>query len=107
MNTMLKNNGTGMIYHDGDQLSPDDYVWFRSRADDMMVTLQWLLDYHPGNETEILKENIQLIHQFAFKWEGWYTTGTYITVDLNTLPESVTVDQWPFLHGVTVAEGRA
>lgn len=106
MNTMLKNNGTGMIYHDGDQLSPDDYVWFRSRVEDMIVSLQWLIDGHAGNQTEILKENIQMLHDFAFKWEEWYSPGRYITKDLYNLPESVTNNQWPFLHGVTVAEGK-
>jgi len=106
MNSMLKNNGTGMIYHPGDQLSSDDYLWFRSRVEDMIVSLQYLLDQHPGNQTTLLKENIEMLHFFAFKWEGWYTEGSYIKEDLYNLPKSVTDDQWPFLHGVTIAEGN-
>lgn len=104
MHSMLKNNGTGMIYHDGDKAGSDDYVWFRSRSPDMVVSLQWLLDHYPGNQTEILKENIDMIHQYSFRWEGWYTEQSYIKEDLNTVPESVASEQWPFLHGVTVAE---
>jgi hypothetical protein len=105
MNTMLKNNGTGMIYHDGDKVSADDYVWFRSRSQDMVVSLQWMLDHYPGNQTDILKENIDMIHQYSFKWEGWYTEQSYIKADLNTVPASLADEEWPFLHGVTVAEG--
>ncbi|KAJ5349469.1 hypothetical protein N7541_007196 [Penicillium brevicompactum] len=104
MHTMLKNNGTGMIYHDGDKAGADDYVWFRTRSPDMVVSLQWLLDHHPGNQTDILKENIDMIHQYSFRWEGWYTEQSYIKDDLNTIPDSVASEQWPFLHGVTVAE---
>ena len=104
MHTMLKANGTGMIYHDGDQVSADDYVWFRSRSSDMVVSLQWLLDHHPGNQSDILEDNIAMIHQYSFKWEGWYTEQSYIKDDLNTVPSSLADQQWPFLHGVIVAE---
>lgn len=106
MNTMLENNGTGIIWHYGDKLSPDDYTWFISRVEDMIVSLQWLIDHYPGNQTEILKENIDLLHHFGSKWEAWYTNGTYVTQDLYDVPASVTDDQWQFLHGVTVAEGK-
>jgi hypothetical protein len=103
---MLKQNGTGMIYHEGDKPNAGDFLWFRARAEDMIVSLQWLIDYHAGNQSELLKENIEMLHRFAYKWEGWYTEGTYIKEDLYTLPQSVTDDQWAFLHGVTIAEGR-
>lgn len=104
MHTMLKENGTGMIYHDGDAAGADDYVWFRSRSPDLVVSLQWLLDHHPGDQTDLLKENIDMIYQYSFKWEGWYTEQSYIKDDLNKVPDSVAGPQWPFLHGVTVAE---
>ncbi|KAJ5641366.1 hypothetical protein N7490_005366 [Penicillium lividum] len=106
MNTMLKDNGTGMIWHEGDKPNTDDFLWFRARAEDMMVSVQWLLDYHPQNETEILKENLEMLHQYAYKWEGWYTEGSYIKEDFYDLPQSVTDDLWQFLHGVTIAEGE-
>ena len=107
MNSMLKDNGTGVIYHDGDTLTPDDYIWFRSRTEDMIVSLQWLLDNHPGDQqqAQTLKENIDLIYHFGYKWEGWYTEGSYVKQDLYDVPASVSDDQWQFLHGVTVAEG--
>ncbi|KAJ5085044.1 hypothetical protein N7532_009815 [Penicillium argentinense] len=105
MNSMLKNNGTGMVYQSGDKLSADDFVWFQARSEDMIVSLQWLLDYHPGNQTNLLKQNIEMIYKYASKWEGWYTEENYVSQDLYDVPASVTDDQWPFLHGVTVAEG--
>ncbi|KAK5788168.1 hypothetical protein VI817_009126 [Penicillium citrinum] len=104
MYSMLKNNGTGMIYHDGDNVTSDDYVWFQARTEDMIVSLQWLLDYHPGNQTDIIKSNIDMIHHYGSKWEGWYSEGSYVKEDLYDVPASVTDDQWQFLHGVTVAE---
>lgn len=108
MNTMLKNNGTGMIYHDGDKLSPSDYIWFQSRVEDMIVSLQWLLDRYPGDKGQagMIRENINLIHHFGDKWEGWYTEQSYIKQDLYDLPPEMTDEQWAFLHGVTVAEGE-
>lgn len=95
-----------MIYHDGDKPSSDDFVWFRARAEDMVVSLQWLLDHHPGNKTDVLKENIDMIFKFAYKWEDWYSEGTYIKEDLYDLPQSITDDNWQFLHGVTIAESK-
>ena len=106
MNSMLKDNGTGMIHHEGDKVGADDYVWFRARTEDMVVSLQWLLDHYPGNQTTNLKENIQMIHHFGYKWEDWYTEGSYIKENLYNLPQSVTDDQWQFLHGVTIAESE-
>ncbi|KAJ5706752.1 hypothetical protein N7488_006553 [Penicillium malachiteum] len=71
MNTMLKDNGTGMIWHEGDIPTPDDFLWFLARAEDMMVSVQWLIDNHPRNQTEILMENLDMLHEYAYKWEGW------------------------------------
>ncbi|KAJ5875052.1 uncharacterized protein N7473_012399 [Penicillium subrubescens] len=45
-----------------------------------------------------------MLHQFAYKWEGWYTEGSYIKEYLYNIPQSATDDQWAFLHGVTTAE---
>ncbi|KAJ5801973.1 uncharacterized protein N7503_004423 [Penicillium pulvis] len=105
MNTMLKDNGTGIIWHEGDKPNVDDFLWFRSRVEDMMVSVEWLLDFHPGNETKILKENLEMLHEYGYKWEGWYTEQSYIKEDFYDLPQSVTDDLWQFLHGVTIAEG--
>lgn len=106
MNTMLKDNGTGIIWHEGDKPNVDDFLWFRSRVEDMMVSVEWLLDFHPGKETKILKENLEMLHEYGYKWEGWYTEQSYIKEDFYDLPQSVTDDLWQFLHGVTIAEGR-
>lgn len=105
MNTMLKDNGTGMVWQQGDKPTPDDFLWFRARSEDMMVSVQWLIDNHAGNQTEVLMENLDMMHQYAYRWEDWYTEGTYIKEDFYDLPQSVTDDNWQFLHGVTIAEG--
>lgn len=95
-----------MIYHAGDNVTADDYVWFQARTEDMIVSLQWLLDYHPGNQTDMIRDNIEMIHHYGSKWEGWYSEGSYVKEDLYDVPASVTDDQWEFLHGVTVAESK-
>lgn len=82
MNPMLKQNGTGMIYHEGDKPSGDNFLWVRARAEGMIVSLQWLIHYHPSNQSELLEENIEMLHQFACKWEGWYTGSSFIKEDL-------------------------
>ena len=96
MNSMLKHNGTGMIYHDGDKASADDFIWFRSRSQDMVVSLQWIFDHYPGNNSEILRENIRLIHGYSFKWEGWYTEESYIREDLNSVSQEVQIGSGRF-----------
>ena len=106
MHTMLENNGTGMIYHEGDPLGPGAYTWFRTRAADMVSSLQWLLEKYPGGHSDRIKDNIDMIYHYCYKWEGWYTEQSYIKKDLWDLPASVTDEEWPFLHGVTVGEGK-
>ena len=106
MNSMLKDNGTGIIWHEDDILESSEYSWFIARVADMIVSVQWLLDFYPRNHTVILQENVAFLHEFGAKWEDWYVNGTYIFDDLNALPDEVTDDQWEFLHGVSVAESK-
>lgn len=39
--------------------------------------------------------------------EDWFTKDSYAFGDLYDLPESVTDDNFQFLHGVNVGEGQA
>ena len=106
MNQMLLNNGSGMIWHEGDVLEPSAYGWFIPRTQDMIVSLQWIQEHHPMQNQSIIEDNINLIHHFGSKWEDWYREGTYIKEDFYDLPDSATDDNWDFLHGVTVAQGE-
>ena len=69
MNTKLKDNYTYYWYHEGDILSEGDTPWGRVRNQDMVITLQWLYEHHPGNQSGILLENMKMLHDGGLNWE--------------------------------------
>ena len=105
MNSMLKNNGTGLVQQRNDVLDEGYYFWFLSRTHEMIISLQWLYDKYPQGQEQMLLENMQMLHDYGYKWEGWFTNQSYAFKDLYDLPASVTDDQFQFLHGVNVGEG--
>lgn len=107
MHTMLKNNGTGLLEQEDSILDAGDYFWFKARVAEMIVSLQWLYEKHPGAESEqqALLDNMQVLHHYGNKWEGWFTEQSFAFKDLYDLPEKVTDDQYAFLHGVNIGEG--
>ena len=46
---MLADDYTGYIYHKGDKMSADGCSWGLVRSQDMIISLQWLYEHHPGN----------------------------------------------------------
>ncbi|KAK4496684.1 hypothetical protein PRZ48_012666 [Zasmidium cellare] len=106
MNSMLKNNGTGVVPQKDGVLDDGYYFWFLSRVAEMIVSLQWLYEKHP-RESELTKvwENMEMLHKFGYKWEDWFAESSYAFGDLYDLPESVTDNNFQFLHGVNVGEG--
>lgn len=109
MDSMMKNNYTGYIYHDGDKLDEGDFQWGQVRSQDMMITLQWLYEKHPGNQSQLLLDNMKYLHEKGYNWEDWYTQDGYFgrgfDKDLGTLPTDLTDDNFPFEHGVNVGQG--
>ncbi|KAB8360817.1 hypothetical protein FH972_024551 [Carpinus fangiana] len=107
MYTMMQNNYAGYIYHDGDKLDEGNFDWGRVRSQDMMISLMWLYDKHPkGSATQKkLLSNIKSLHDQGLNWENWYRQDTYTFDDLYDLPESITQNNYSFLHGVNVAQG--
>ena len=105
MNTMLKNNGTGYLPQQGDLLSDEDHNWGRIRVCDMMITLMWMYDRYPGNQSQILIENLNMLVDGQIDWASWYQQGAYIFEDLNTVDIGYTTRMFPYEHGVNVAQG--
>lgn len=109
MNTMLHNNYTGYLPQPGDVLSPDDMQWGRVRHQDMLITLQWLLEHHPGGQEEILFDNMKMLHDEGLNWKDFYNDAAYFGQgfdrDLNLLDLNLTEDNFPFEHGVNVGQG--
>ena len=105
MNTMLKNNGTGYLPQPNDLLSGEDHIWGRVRVCDMMITLMWMYDHYPGNQSQILLENLDMLLEGQIDWAIWYQQEVYIFPDLNTVNISYTRQMYPYEHGVNVAQG--
>ena len=111
MHSMLADNFTGYIYHEGDILAADDDQWGQVRSQDMMISLQWLYEKHPGNQSQLLLDNMEFLHDKGLNWEDWYNTAAYfgqgMERDLNTLDVNLTTDNYPFEHGVNVGQGSS
>lgn len=105
MHSMLADNYTGYLYHDGDKVSQDDTQWGRVRVQDMIITLQWLYEKHPPPNASVLLDNMQYLIDGSLNWDEWYQEGIYITQDLNTVPVSETIPLFPYEHGVNVGQG--
>lgn len=104
VHSMLKNNYTGYLYHEGDELDEGDYQWGRNRVQDMMVSLQWLFENYPGNSSIAIMENLQMLYDGAINWADWFVEGVYIREDLNTFVTDPN-PLFPYEHGVNAGQG--
>lgn len=109
MHDMMAANYTGYVYHEGDLMNADGYSWGRVRSQDMMITLQWLFEHHPENQSQLLLDNMQSLHEQGLNWEDWYNQAAYfgqgMDKDLNLLDSNLTQDNYAFEHGVNVGQG--
>lgn len=81
--------------------------WGRVRYPDMIITLQWLYEKHPGNSTNRLLETMSLLNQHGLRWADYYNKGNFIFRDLDTVQPPIT-DQspiFPHVHAVNAAQG--
>jgi hypothetical protein len=102
MHAMLKDNWQGFEWHPGDQF---DEQWGRSRAADLVITLQWLYEKYPGDNAEKIWECMTLIYQKAYDWSYWFSEGVFIKDDLDTVPVGLTNRFFPYEHGVNAGQG--
>jgi len=106
VNKMLKNNYTGYLYQPGDVIPEFDHSWGRVRVQDMLISLQWLMENDPQDQMEIIKENMDYLIDARMPWDDWYQDGVYFKQDISTLPQSVWDPFYPYEHGVNVGQGR-
>ncbi|KAK7615542.1 hypothetical protein BKA81DRAFT_318831 [Phyllosticta paracitricarpa] len=108
MLTMLKSNGTGYLWHEGDGLSESDTTWGRVRVQDLLITLQWLFE-RPGTSDGTkanLTESMGLLIEGAINWADWWQEGAFIKGDLNFLStEGSDGPRYPYEHGVNAGQG--
>ncbi|KAI4101584.1 MAG: hypothetical protein LQ339_004973 [Xanthoria mediterranea] len=81
--------------------------WGRVRYPDMIITLQWLYEKHPGNSSNMLLETMSLLNQRGLRWDNYYTRGHFIFKDLDTLRSPITDKSavFPHVHAVNAAQG--
>ena len=83
----------------------DTEQWGRARYADMSTVMQWLYEYHPNDNTSQLIETMNRWMEHGVDWAGYYTQQSYLFNDINSYPEDLTTAEFPFLHGVNVAQG--
>ncbi|KAI9857376.1 MAG: hypothetical protein M1813_008279 [Trichoglossum hirsutum] len=74
MRSMLRDNYRGYTY------------WGRARGHDMIIVLQWMYENYPGNNTELLFDNMRLLSKGGFDWSYYFRKDVFPMQDLETLP---------------------
>ena len=84
-----------------------EQFWGRVRYPDMIITLQWLYEKHPGNSSYRLLETMSLLNQRGLSWADYYTQGRFIFKDLDTVRPPITdrSSVFPHVHAVNAAQG--
>lgn len=102
MNSMLANNYTGYLDKPGNTF---DAFWGRARSHDMIISLQWLLENHPANNTQRLVENMQYLNDKTYDWAYWWQEGVFIKQNLDSVSSNYTSSMYQYEHGVNVGQG--
>ncbi len=82
-------------------------IWGRVRYPDMLISLQWLYEYYPEGNQQVLLETMYLLDSSGFDWSEFWTEENFLFADLDMIRPPIT-DQsplFPFTHGVNAAQG--
>ncbi|KAL9114313.1 MAG: hypothetical protein Q9227_001735 [Pyrenula ochraceoflavens] len=100
--SMLQNNYTGLIVHGDDTF--DTAGFGVGRTHEMHIPLQWLLERYPRNNSDTIRETMDLMIDggavWGADWRTFWTDEAYPKV----LDDSYDLS-WVFIHGVNQAEG--
>ncbi|EMD39171.1 hypothetical protein CERSUDRAFT_152169 [Gelatoporia subvermispora B] len=88
-NSMLK-NGEGLE------------EWTETRWEDFVITLQWLYDFHPQGQEDMLIETMELLKWTGDPWEDVFEEQYFPKGPVEHLQNPFSVLTW---HGVNMAEG--
>lgn len=106
VNSMLADNYTGFLYHDGDEFPEGGTEWGLSRAQDLMVPMQWLVDYHPRNNTQVLVGNMRYLYEAGLNWDYFYRADVFPRGEVDLLNQTFyNALPWEYFHGVNMGEG--
>lgn len=104
---MLSNNYTGLLNHaeQGDIYDPKGFGIARSH--ESHISLQWLYERYPRNNTKIIWETMELMIEgsevWGADWRTFWTEESYPKVLSNDSDYNLS---WVFLHGVNHAQGK-
>ncbi|KAI0675672.1 hypothetical protein C8Q78DRAFT_988207 [Trametes maxima] len=88
-NTML-HNGQGL----------ED--WTRTRWEDFVMVLQWLYDFHPNGQEDLLIDTMKMLKYTGDPWEDVFNEKYFPQTAVEHLKNPFNVLTW---HGVNMAEG--
>lgn len=82
-------------------------IWGQVRYPDMIITLQWLYENYPEENTQILIETMYLLKQHGKDWTSYWTESNYIFKDLDLVrpPIKFSSPDFAFTHGVNAVQG--
>ena len=102
---MLSDDYKGYMYHDGDELSEDNFQWGRVRYQDMLLTLMWLYEKHPQDQSRQLLDCMHFFYNGSLSFQAWYNDAVYLRQNIYDVPDAIASANYPYLHGVNVGQG--
>lgn len=101
--TMLKNNFTGLVQDKSQADNFDPYSFGLARTHELPISLMWLLENHPQNNTALIRETIDLMFEGGRvgnrDWTTFFVDGTFPRLGTPSIKTS------SFTHGVNLAQG--
>ena len=101
VNSMLRDNFTGLIPQPGDTFDPQGFGL--DRAHELPLSLQWLYEHHSRSNGALIWETMQLMFEGSRKshgdWTGFFIKGVFPEVGTPHIKTS------GFTHGVNLAQG--
>jgi hypothetical protein len=99
---MLKNNFTGLIQDRSQGDNFDPWGFGVSRTHELPISLMWLYEKHPRQNSEVILETIDLMFEGGRlenrDWTTFFVDGTF--------PKDTNFKSSGFTHGVNLAQGE-
>ncbi|KAF5343072.1 hypothetical protein D9758_011159 [Tetrapyrgos nigripes] len=91
-NTMLHNNAQGVE------------EWGQARWHDFVITLQWLYDFHPNGNEDLLMDTMHMLRSTGLPWEVMFSPEVFIKTPTGGPDDNPPLGYIRAWHGVNVAE---
>ncbi|THH00625.1 hypothetical protein EW026_g1931 [Hermanssonia centrifuga] len=86
------------MLHNGEGLED----WTNTRWEDFVITLQWLYDFHPDGQEDLLIDTMKMLKYTGDPWEDVFSPEYFPHTAVENLQNPFNVLTW---HGVNMAEG--